>query len=289
MSRQHASQCEKVPPNSWRRHWKLERPRSVWHLIADGPDLMSRLPKAAHFLTILSYLPGPDDQPPHYQGPLYAEADGDLSDVLRDMRRCVEVLTIEYDLPAEAVRLWLSGGRSVHLTIPASVIGADEGHPLLPDLYKVMVETLFPPTIAPTLDRGIYNRGKGRMWRLPNRRRTDTQRYKVPISASELLHKSLAELKALTCQPRKGVFWPADVETLTLPWAGPGVSGGPWEGRSRGQPGHRAEAYGGHHGFLRRRQRRDLSCVPGQGLDRQGTVAREMERHLSVGIGAYER
>ena len=125
--------CEKVPPHVWRRHWKLERPRSLWHVIADGPDLMSRLPKSAHFVTILSYLPGPDDQLPHYQGPLYAEADGPCADVLRDLRRCVEVLTVEYDCPAEAVRLWLSGGRSVHLTIPASVIGADEGHPLLPE------------------------------------------------------------------------------------------------------------------------------------------------------------
>ena len=84
---------------------------------------MSRLPRAAHFLTVLSYRPGPDDQPPHYHGPLYAEGDGDLPDVLRDMRRCVEVLTVEYDCPVEAVRLWLSGGRSIHLTIPASVIG----------------------------------------------------------------------------------------------------------------------------------------------------------------------
>ena len=171
---------------------------------------MSRLPKAAHFLTILSYLPGPDDHPPHYQGPLYAEADGDLADVLRDMRRCLEVLTIAYDLPAESVRLWLSGGRSVHLTIPASVMGAEDGHPSLPDLYKVMVDTLFPPTIAATLDRSIYNRGKGRMWRLPNRRRTDTGKYKVPISPSELLHKAPAELEAFTCKPRKGLFWPPE-------------------------------------------------------------------------------
>ena len=80
-----------------------------------------------------------------------------------------------------------------------------------------MVETLFPQTIAPTLDRSIYNRGKGRMWRLPNRRRTDTGKYKVPISARELLHKSTADLEAFTIKPRKGLFWPPEEDLSPCP------------------------------------------------------------------------
>jgi hypothetical protein len=50
-------QCEVMAPDAWRRHWKLERPKSLWHAITDGPDLMARLPRSAHFLTILEAIP----------------------------------------------------------------------------------------------------------------------------------------------------------------------------------------------------------------------------------------
>ena len=45
------------------------------------------------------------------------------------------------------------------------------------------------------------------MWRLPNRRRSDTGRYKVPISTREALHKPYADMEAITLRPRKGHFW----------------------------------------------------------------------------------
>ena len=48
------------------------------------------------------------------------------------------------------------------------------------------------------------------MWRMPNRQRIDTQRYKVPLSMREVLHKLYADLDVLTLHPRKGIFWPAD-------------------------------------------------------------------------------
>ncbi len=73
-----------------------------------------------------------------------------------------------------------------------------------------MIARLFPPSVTSLLDRSVYSGGKGRMWRLPNRQRTDTQRYKVPLSMREVLHKSYADLDALTLHPRKGIFWPAD-------------------------------------------------------------------------------
>jgi hypothetical protein len=77
----------------------------------------------------------------------------------------------------------------------------------LPLLYGVMVRRVFPVALARTLDRSIYNGGKGRMWRLPNRLRTDTKRYKVPVSVREILAQSSTDLDALTTQPRRGVFW----------------------------------------------------------------------------------
>jgi hypothetical protein len=96
------------------------------------------------------------------------------------------------------------------VTIPAAVVGAQTGHPLLPRIYATMIGQLFPPRIAPSLDRSIYSMGKGRMWRLPNRRRTDNGRYKVPVAIREVLHASYAELEPLSHRPRRGVFWPPE-------------------------------------------------------------------------------
>jgi hypothetical protein len=196
----------------------VERKAAAWHAIADSPNLMARLSRQAHFVTILAYRPPADGSPAYYRGPLYWEGDAhDPADVQKDMQRCIELLHVEYDCRWEAIRTWLSGGRSLHATIPPGVIGAEEGHPLLPRIYRAMIEQLFPCSIASTLDRGIYSGGKGRMWRLPNRRRTDTGCHKVAVSIREVLHKPYIDLEPLTRRPRKGMFWPAADELAPCP------------------------------------------------------------------------
>jgi hypothetical protein len=189
-----------------------------WHVIGDGPDLMARLPRQAHFVTILSYRATPDGVPAQYRGSLYWEYDAaDPAHTLEELRRCVAWLEVEYGCPLEAVRVWHSGRRGFHVTMPATVIGAQAGHPLLPRIYAAMIGQLFPAHLASNLDRSIYSMGKGRMWRLPNRRRLDNGRYKVPLSLREVLHNSYADLEALTRRPRKGVFWPSDEELTPCP------------------------------------------------------------------------
>jgi hypothetical protein len=203
--------CELVLPDVDRRHWKHEAKVGAWHVIADGLDLTARLPGAAHFLTILRYRLGVAGSPAHYGGPLYWEFDADdPADACEDLRRVIERLHVEYDCPLEALHVWHSGGRGCHVTVPPIVIGAEAGHPQLPRLYAAMISQLFPPHFAPTLDRSVYNMGQGRMWRLANRRRSDTGRYKVPVAIQEVLYQPYAALDALTIHPRKGRFWPTE-------------------------------------------------------------------------------
>ena len=210
--------CKTVPPDADRRHWKHEAKVGAWHVIADGPDLTARLPSIAHFLTILRYRLGAAESPAHYGGPLYWEFDADdPADACEDLRRVVERLCEKYNCPLEALHVWHSGGRGFHVTIPPLVIGAEAGHPQLPRLYAAIIAQLFPPHIAPTLDRSIYNMGQGRMWYLPNWRRSDTGRYKVPVAIQEVLHNTYAELEAFTMRPRKGLLWPADGELAPCP------------------------------------------------------------------------
>jgi hypothetical protein len=210
--------CDQLPPGAYGRRWKGAARVGYWHVIQDGADLMARLPPQAHFVTILSSRASPEGSPLHYQGPLYFEADAaDAALALADVRRCVELLEAVYDCPLEAIRVWHSGGRGPHVTIPAKVIGAGAGHPQLPRIYAAMVQHLFPPHLAPTLDRGIHNGGLGRMWRLPNRRRADNGRYKVPLSMQEVLYQHSAVIEALTHRPRKRRCWPSDDELSPCP------------------------------------------------------------------------
>jgi hypothetical protein len=210
--------CDQLPPGAYGRRWKGAARVGYWHVIYDGADLMARLPPQAHFVTILSSRASSESGPLHYQGPLYFEADAaDAALAFADVRRCVELLNAVYDCPLEAIHVWHSGGRGPHVTIPARVIGADAGHPQLPRIYAAMVQHLFPPHVAPTLDRGIYNGGLGRMWRLPNRRRADNGRYKVPLSMQEVLYQHDADIEALTYRPRKGRCWPSDDELWPCP------------------------------------------------------------------------
>jgi hypothetical protein len=210
--------CETVPPDVPRRHWKHEAKVGAWHIIADGAGLATRLPHQAHFLTILRYQLGPSGFPALYEGPLYFEFDADNPvHALEDLRRVVERLCGEYGCPVDALHAWHSGGRGFHVTISPLVIGAEAGHPQLPRVYAAMIANLFPPDIAPTLDRSVYNMGRGRMWRLPNRRRSDTGRYKVPVAIREVLHNTYGELEAFSIRPRKGTFWPADGELAPCP------------------------------------------------------------------------
>jgi hypothetical protein len=210
--------CERVPADRFRRHWKHEAKRGSWHVIADGADLMARLPRQAHFVTVLSYRADTEGCPPHYRGPLHWEYDADdPTQAFADCRRGVELLRIEYECPMEAIRVWHSGGRGLHVTIPAVVIGADNGHPLLPRFYAAIIARLFPLSMAPTLDRTIYSLGKGRMWRLPNRRRADTGRHKVPLWAREVLHEPYSTIEELTRQPRRGAFWPTEDDLEPCP------------------------------------------------------------------------
>jgi hypothetical protein len=201
--------CEVVPPQVYRRHWKHQPREGVWHHLADGPDLMRLSPRPAHFLTVLAYrLEGGSR---HYHGPLYFEFDADdPSHTLDELRSCVRILEVRGSCPPDVLQIWHSGGRGFHVLIPPELFGAADGHAQLPTIYQEMVRRLFSAALLPSLDYSIYSMGQGRMWRLPNRLRTDTKRYKVPVSASEVLHQSYPALEALTRHPRHGVFWRVD-------------------------------------------------------------------------------
>jgi putative DNA primase/helicase len=149
-----ASMLLQIHTDGIRKEQEKARP---WHVIPDGPNLMSRLPRQSHFVTILSYRLARDSSPAMYSGPLYGDCDAeDVECAFADLRCCIELLHAEYDCPPEAIRVWHSGNRGPHFTIPSLVFGGQEGHPQLPRIYAAMIQQLFPPSIASTLDRSVY-------------------------------------------------------------------------------------------------------------------------------------
>lgn len=121
----------------------------------------------------------------------------DIREAVDDAIACIKYFESEFGYPVEAMRIFLTGGRGVHIEIPAVTFGAEEGDPNLIYIYKTIIETL----PFKTLDRSVYNQKKGRMWRLPNQQRSNG-RYKVPVSVQELMNTPYDELWALTEKPR---------------------------------------------------------------------------------------
>jgi len=75
----------------------------AWHIMADGPDLMQRIPRQAHFVTILAYRPSSKGAQRTIEGPLYWEGDHTKGKHLDTWTICS---------PLAMVRLW--GGFTAH-------------------------------------------------------------------------------------------------------------------------------------------------------------------------------
>lgn len=118
-------------------------------------------------------------------------------------------------------RYFLSGRKGCHIVIPAAVFGGEEGHPELPLIHKQMAVVLqtiaFAPAPNPSiLDLSLYCMGRGHLLRLPNIKRADNGRYKVPVSAWEFFNLDYPELERLTLEPRTG-FDPGTKEPIFSP------------------------------------------------------------------------
>ena len=120
-------------------------------------------------------------------------------------QKIIFYLETRYKVNPRSLRYFLSGGKGMHLEIPAATYGGKEGHPYLPQIQKVMLTRTFKIPLASIdggcLDTQLYSGGKGKLLRAPNILRPDGK-YKVEISYEELMSLPKDELILLTCQPR---------------------------------------------------------------------------------------
>ena len=102
-----------------------------------------------------------------------------------------------YDL-----RFFMSGKKGLHIEAPAECFGAENGDTHLPKIWKRIASEFKTAFDLPTLDMSIYNMKSGKLWRIPNVKRSNG-RYKVPIELEELRDLSEADLIELTKSPRE--------------------------------------------------------------------------------------
>ena len=92
-----------------------------------------------------------------------------------------------YEIDKNDVIVYFTGSAGFHVLIPPEVMGV-EPHPHLPLIYKHLTDRLFPGDRFRYIDRSVYSEGKGRMWRLPNKRRQNGL-HKIQVDIEEVFAK----------------------------------------------------------------------------------------------------
>ena len=140
-----------------------------------------------------------------YNGDLYFDFDGAIDETLPNVKEFLTTLKVK-GVDLESIRCYLTGGRGFHFEIPmATYIGTPPKNGIagLPHIYKEMANELY----VETLDLAIYSAGRGRQWRTTNVERIDKQgnptgKFKVPITADEILRMSVEDYAGLCSSPR---------------------------------------------------------------------------------------
>ncbi len=137
------------------------------------------------------------------------ETDGkaDWGRAIGDARQFLHFLDLLYGVDLEVVRCSLTGGRGVHIRLPAGLFGDFEPSEAVPGVVRAVVESLSEEA-GITVDLSIYDRN--RVLRVPNSRHA-SGRYCVPVYATELLNEEIPHLVELMNSPRPEVTWAGEV------------------------------------------------------------------------------
>jgi hypothetical protein len=141
------------------------------------------------------------------EGPMYADFyldfddEGDFEKVRKDAIYAIWYMeqNFKYSIPKELIRIYYSGKKGVHLVVPATIFGI-EPHINLNEYYKIMAKDFAEHSPYDTIDLKIYDRR--RLFRMVNSQHQDTLLYKVPITYTELVTKSVEEIREIASQPR---------------------------------------------------------------------------------------
>jgi hypothetical protein len=188
-------------------YWKPEAKNTRWQLFKPE-DFQKVLRRGAMFRTWTTfsepYQSNVHPEPHRYANyfPLDFDCEEDPEKALADMRTlCLTHLPEACDVDPRAIRFYASGAKGFHAEIPVQFFGAENGDPYIPLIFKQIAIDWAAKFGLKTLDLSLYNMKRGRMWRIPNVRRSNG-RYKVPLTLEEVRDLPCNELLAFTLSPR---------------------------------------------------------------------------------------
>jgi hypothetical protein len=189
-------------------YWKEEKQNRKWKLDSDTEnDRKQAIASGAMYFTwaSVSHPYNSDNQnQPIRKGdfPLDFDNKNNPENALQNMKTlCLYHLPEYFDVDPYDMQFFCSGSKGFHAVIPADVFGAEAGDPYLPLIYKKIAAEWASKLSLKTLDMSMYCMGKGKMFRIPNVRRSNG-RYKVPLTVDEVTNLSIHELFKLSEAPR---------------------------------------------------------------------------------------
>ena len=190
---------------------KIEGKAGYWVAIPDTEESRKKALEegyTAFSTTSFSHEPEAGKPEPIRYGSLFLDIDC-KSDPVRSIkfarRFLLERLHGFFGVNLSSLKFWISGGKGCHIEIPAEIMGCENGHPCLPSIYKEMVKFLIrifrEKDLGNLIDLQMYSTGKGRLLRCENIKRPNG-RYKVQVSADEILHWDIEKLLSMSDEPR---------------------------------------------------------------------------------------
>ena len=188
-------------------YWKIEHSQARWNCIVDTPENRQQaLNDKAMFFT-WAQLSEPyqnNGHEPHRWGdlPLDFDSKGNVETALREMQvLCLDHLPKQYGINPQELQFWISGGKGFHAVIPAHLLGAEQGDPHLPLVYREMVSKWKKGLSLSSLDMSLYCMKRGKMFRIENVRRSNGW-YKVRLTLEEIIKGRTDDLLQLSTAPR---------------------------------------------------------------------------------------
>jgi hypothetical protein len=117
------------------------------------------------------------EEEPLRKGNLLLDFDSEKTpfDLIKIARAFIDSLEARYNVSGRLFNYWLSGKKGCHVEIPGVLYGDIYGDPYLPQIHRLMIETLLSLINIDKrfIDLNIYNMKKGRLIRLENTPRED--------------------------------------------------------------------------------------------------------------------
>ncbi len=124
----------------------------------------------------------------------------DYQNLKEDVRMALRYITVILNIDINQVRFFFSGGKGIHLTIPAVTLGL-EPHTALNQIYKMIAEDIRRYCKHETLDTKVYD--DKRMFRMVNSWNLKGKAYKIPITYDEFVKLSYEEIRKLAQKTRE--------------------------------------------------------------------------------------